>query len=100
MAKKRFSPSRKLNKGNVQRASDNKPVVYKIKNAGGRNVYTGVARRGRVQERLQEHMPRGSDPIPGADSFSVKQKPSIGGAKAEEKRIIKDEQPKHNEQSR
>ena len=100
MAKRRFSPTRKLNKRNIEKTPDKKPALYKIKNRKGDNVYTGVAQRGRVQERLQEHMPGGPDPIPGADSFSVKQKPSIGGAKGEEKRIIKDEQPKHNEQSR
>ena len=33
---------------------------------GGANNYIGVAKRGRVQDRLSEHLPGGPDAIPGA----------------------------------
>ena len=50
----------------ISKLPDNKPVVYKIFTDGGRNNYTGVAQRGRVQERLQEHLPGAKDHVPGS----------------------------------
>ena len=69
------------------RCSDNK----------GENIYTGVAKKGRVGERLTEHLRGGVDPIPGGSWFSIKQKRSISDARAEEKQVIKNEEPKQNE---
>lgn len=97
MAKKTFSKKTSLSKSNVSKVPNNKPAVYKIKNQKGKNIYTGVAQKGRVQDRLAEHMPKGTDPIPGAKSFSYKPKGSINSAKVEEKRIIKTEKPRYNE---
>ena len=48
----------KLNKQGIAKLPDNKPVVYKIQTGSGANNYTGIAQRGRVQER----------PGPGTDS--------------------------------
>ena len=62
MASKKVS----FNKQGIQKLPDDKPVLYRIETAGGKNNYTGVAKRGRVQERLVEHLPGGKDPIPGA----------------------------------
>ena len=55
-----------FNQKGIEKLPDNKPVVYKILTEGGKNNYTGVAQRGRVQERLQEHLPGGKDYVPGA----------------------------------
>ena len=96
MGTKRFSPTRRLNKTNISNVPTGKPIVYRLLNNGGDNVYTGTAKRQRSQERLQEHMPGGPDPIPGASSFQVKQMESIKKAQQEEKRIIEKEKPKHN----
>ncbi len=98
MPKQRFTPRQKFNKTNAGKTPNNKPAVYKIFNNKGENVYTGKAKKGRLQQRLKEHMPSGPDGVPGADSFSIKQKKSIGGAGSEEQRIIRQENPKHNEQ--
>ena len=46
----------KFNKTGIDKLPNNKPVVYKIITEGGRNNYTGIAQRGRVQERLEEHL--------------------------------------------
>ena len=100
MAKKRFSPKRNFNKTNIGKVPNDKPIVYEIKNNKGRNIYTGSAQRGRGQDRLMEHLSGGGDPVPGAQAFSIKPKPSIDSARAEEKRIIKSEKPKHNEQGK
>ncbi len=45
------------NKAGVEKLLNNKPVVYKILTVGRNNNYTGVAQRGRVRERLAEHLP-------------------------------------------
>ena len=96
MATKRFSPRRIFNKPDTQKAPTNKPIVYKLLNKEGTNIYTGKAKRGRGSERLEEHLPDGQDSIPGATTFQVKQKPSIVEAEKEEKQIIKREKPKYN----
>ncbi|MCL5075725.1 MAG: GIY-YIG nuclease family protein [Chloroflexi bacterium] len=98
MAGKRFSRSRDFNESSLEKAPKGKPVVYKIKNSDGNNIYTGSAKRGRVTERLKEHLPGGPDPIKGAVTFQVKQMGSIQEARAEEKKIIEKENPKHNKQ--
>jgi len=41
-------------------------------------------------------LPGGQDPIPGAKTFQIKQKPSIAEAEKEEKKIIEKEKPKYN----
>lgn len=96
MGAKRFSPTRKLNKTNIRDVPTGKPIVYRLLNNNGDNLYTGSAKRLRSQERLQEHMPGGPDPVPRASSFQVKQMESIKKAQQEEKRIIGKEKPKYN----
>ncbi len=98
MAKQRFTRRTRLNKSNARETSADKPAIYKLLNSSGDNIYTGVAKRGRLPKRLAEHLPGGSDPIPGAASYSYKPKKTIGGATTEERRIIRAEQPKHNDQ--
>jgi hypothetical protein len=88
-----------FNESGISALPDNKPVVYKILTEGGKNNYTGVAQRGRVQERLQEHLPNGKDPIPGT-KVQIEQLSSISDAQAKEKRVIARTQPKYNEQGK
>jgi hypothetical protein len=96
MATKRFSPRRNFNKTSTQKTLKNKPIVYKLMNKEGTNIYTGTAKRGRGPERLGDHLPGGLDPIPGAKTFQIKQKPSIAEAQKEEKQIIEKEKPKYS----
>ena len=83
----------------IEKLPDDKPVVYKILTPSGNNNYTGVAKRGRVQERLQEHLPGGKDPIPGA-KVQIEQMPTISEAEAKEARIISRSKPRYNEQGK
>ena len=53
MAKKTVS----FNRTGIAKLPNDKPVVYKIETEGGKNNYTGVAQRGRVQERLENILP-------------------------------------------
>ena len=89
----------KFNETGIEKLPDDKPVVYRILTPGGRNNYTGVAKRGRVQDRLEEHLPGGKDPIPGA-KVQIEQMPTIGEAEAKEARIISRTKPPHNEQGK
>ena len=56
--------TRKVNytKSGIEKLPDDKPVVYKILTKNGTNNYTGTAKRGRVRERIIEHL----DEIPGS----------------------------------
>ncbi len=73
-----------------------KPVVYKIKNQTGENIYAGVAKRGRVQDRLKEHLPGGPAPIPGGAKVQIEQMASICDAEKKETNIISRSKPKYN----
>ncbi len=96
MGTKRFSYKSSFTKTNISKAPKDKPAVYKLKDSKGKNIYIGVAKRGRIDDRLKEHLPGGPDPKSGVKSFQLKQMKSIDEAKREEKRIIKQENPKLN----
>ncbi len=85
-----------FNEAGIDKLPNGKPVLYKILTGGGRNNYTGVAKRGRVQDRLREHLPDGPDPIPGK-RIRIEQMSSIKDAKAKEGRVIKRTQPPYNQ---
>ncbi len=84
----------------IESLAKNKPIVYKIEDDSGTNIYTGVAKRGRVEDRLKEHLPGGKDPIPGGAKVKIEQKESIAEAEKSEARIIKRAQPLYNEQGK
>jgi predicted GIY-YIG superfamily endonuclease len=96
MATKRFSPKRNFTKKRIESVTNDKPIVYKLLNSKDINIYTGIAKRGRVEERLKEHLPNGPDHIKGAKSFQIKKMDHIENARNEEKKIIKTETPKFN----
>ena len=86
-----------FNDAGIGKLPNDKPVVYKILTGAGVNTYTGVAQRGRVRERLLEHLPGGKEPIRGA-KVQIEQMPSIDDARAKESRVIKRSQPPQNKQ--
>jgi len=85
-----------FNKDGIESLAKDKPVVYKILNDKDDNLYTGVAKRGRVEERLKEHLPSGPDPVRGGKKVVIDQKNSIGEALKAEARSIKRSQPPQN----
>lgn len=89
-----------FNKQGIERLAKNKPIVYKIKDGGGKNLYTGVAKRGRVEERLKEHLPGAKDPIRGGKRVEIQQKGSIDEAHKSEARIIRREMPPQNKKGK
>jgi hypothetical protein len=85
------------NKSGVEKLPDNRPVVYRIQTIGGKTNYVGVAKKGRVQDRIGEHLEDGI--IPGA-KVQIEQMPSIDAAKKKEENIISRTEPKYNEQGK
>lgn len=92
--------SGRFDKDGIGDLANDKPVVYQIENAKGDNIYTGVAKRGRVEERLNEHLPGAKDPIRGGTRVRIQQKPSIDEARKSEERIIKRQQPPQNKKGK
>ena len=87
----------KYNKEGAEKLPNDKPVIYKIKTDGGKTNYTGVAKKGRVRERIQEHLNDGL--IPGA-TVQIEQVATIAEAKQKEQNIISRSKPKYNEQGK
>ncbi|MDH4203698.1 MAG: hypothetical protein OEV87_12520 [Phycisphaerae bacterium] len=75
------------NKTSISKLPNDKPVVYKIKTDSGIVNYVGVAKRGRVQECLAEHLPGGKDYVPGA-KVQIEQVCSIADARKKERTVI------------
>lgn len=80
----------------IEGLEKNKPVVYNIENKNGKILYIGVAKRGRVEDRLKDHLPGGSDPVRGGTKVKIQQKSSITDARKAESRAIKQKQPPRN----
>ena len=87
----------KFNPKGIAKLPEDKPVLYRIQTEGGKTNYVGTAKRGRVQERLQEHIDAAE--IPGA-KVQIQQMPSIRDAEKTEANIIARTQPKYNEQGK
>lgn len=87
----------KFNRTGASQLPNDKPVVYKIQTRGGKTNYVGVAKRGRVQDRIREHLNAGQ--IPGA-KVQIEQVSSIQDAQKKEQNIISRTKPKYNDQGK
>lgn len=79
----------------IENLPNDKPVLYRIKTENGNDNYVGVAQRGRVRERIAEHLGK----IPGS-YVTIEQFSSINDARAKEANVIKRSQPKYNKQGK
>jgi len=86
---------RKYNKTAISDLPNDKPALYRIMTASGNLNYAGVAQKGRVTDRIIEHLGE----IPGA-TVSIEQFSSIKDARRKEKNVIKRSQPKYNKQDK
>jgi excinuclease UvrABC nuclease subunit len=84
----------------IDRLPNDKPVVYKIKDRGGENIYTGIAGKGSVRDRLEDHLPGHKDAIPGASKVQIDQQSSIRDAERKEANIITRSKPKYNQRGK
>jgi len=89
----------KFTPAGIAKLPNDKPAVYSIQTESGRTNYIGSAQRGRVRERLQEHLPGARDPVPGA-KVQVQQAHRIDAARRTEARAIARTQPKYNKQGK
>jgi len=96
----KFNRTQKFTKSNIERIPEDKAIVYKIKNSMGENLYTGIAGRGRGQDRLLEHKELRREAILGGTRFQIAQTKTKDRAEQIEKQIIKKEQPKFNIQKK
>lgn len=94
----KFSRTQKFTKENIAKVPQNKAIIYKIKSREGENLYTGIAGRGRSQDRLLEHKNVKKEQIPEGTRFQYAQVKTKDRARQIEKSIVKKEQPEHNEQ--
>jgi len=79
------------NSKGIENLPNDKPVLYRIETSSGNPNYVGVAKRGRVNERLTEHLGE----IPGS-KVKIEQFSSIKDAREKEQRVIKKNSPKYN----
>ena len=85
----------KYNPKGIGNLPEGKPVLYRIENESGNLNYAGVAKRGRVQERISEHLGE----IPGS-KVRIEEFSSIREAEKKEANVIKRNQPKYNKQGK
>ena len=94
----KFRRTQKFTKINIANVPQNKAIIYQIKNKVGKNLYTGIASRGRGQDRLIEHKDIKKEQIPEGTKFQYAQVKTKDRAHQIEKAIIKKEQPEYNDQ--
>lgn len=80
-----------FNKTGIGKLPNDKPVLYKIQTPSGNTNYAGIAKKGRVQDRLSEHLGN----IPGA-KVQIEQFSSIRDAAKKESNVISRSKPKYN----
>jgi len=85
----------KYNKQGINQLPDDKPVLYRIKTESGNLNYVGIAQRGRVRERITEHLKE----IPGA-KVQIEQFSSIKDAGKKEINVIHRTLAKYNKQGK
>jgi len=94
----KFDRTQKFTKQNIAKVPTNKTIIYKIKSSSNKNLYTGIAGRGKGEDRLLDHKLLKKDKIPGGTKFQYTQVKNKDIAKRIEKQIIKKERPMFNEQ--
>ncbi len=90
----------KLSLSGIQSLPNDKPVVYKVLSRSRDNIYTGVAKKGNVQHRLEDHLPGHRDAVPGAAKVQIDQQSSIRAAERKERNVISRSKPKYNQQGK
>jgi predicted GIY-YIG superfamily endonuclease len=92
----KFTNAKKFNKTNIKNIPENKPILYRLLNNSNKELYTGIAKRNRTQDRLSEHLTIKKEKISGATKVKIAQFPNLENAKKTEKKLIKELKPKFN----
>lgn len=91
----RLGGSKPFTKTTIENLPNDRPTLYVLERYN-KPLYAGVAKRGRVQDRLKEHLDRND--APGATTVRVRPMPSIDEARVAEREFIKDKAPPFNDQ--
>lgn len=83
------------NQTSIDKLPNDKPVLYRIETESGNLNYTGIAKKGRVTDRIKEHLGE----IPGA-KVSIERFSRITDARSKEKNVIARNKPKYNKQDK
>jgi len=97
---RKFTNSKKFNKTTLNNIPEEKPILYRLLNNSGDELYDGIAKKSRVRERLLEHLSLKKEKIPGATKIKFMQFSSIEKARKAEKELIRKLQPKFNDQDK
>lgn len=86
----------RFSKKAIRQLPDSKPGIYIIKNNSGANMFTGIAKRGQVQETLLSHFYGGGNTyVPGA-WLRFEQYSNLTDCNTRLKAILENEKPKYN----
>ena len=85
-----------LTEDGINQLPKNKTIVYKIKDKNGDNIYTAIAKRGKVISSLRDHLPIGGNPKAGGIKVQIHQKKTLASAMRAESKLINDDKPKYN----
>jgi len=77
----KFTNAKKFNKTNIKTISEDKPIIYRLLNNSNQELYTGVAKRNRTQDRLREHLTIKKEKIIGATKMKITQAPNLKSEK-------------------
>ncbi|MBU3626346.1 GIY-YIG nuclease family protein [Polynucleobacter sp. JS-Safj-400b-B2] len=98
MATKKTTP---LTKAGIRKISSEKPGVYDIKNQQGDSEYVGMAKKGRMQGRVEEHLPTSAkDPVKNGSKVKITNTKTKEAALKKEKQLIKSKQPPQNKKGK
>ena len=86
-----------LTEDGINQAPRNKTIVYKIKDKNGDNIYTGIAKRGKVISSLKEHLPTGGNPKADGIKVQIHQKKTLSSALRARSKFADEERPKCNQ---
>ena len=89
-----------FNSDGIEKLPNDKPVVYKVLDRKGENIYTGIAKKGNVCSRLTGHFPGHKDAVPGGVKVQIDQQSSIRDAEKKETNIISRSKPKYNKRGK
>lgn len=88
-------------KSGTKKISSETPGVYDIQNKKGKSEYVGMAKKGRMQERVKEHLPTSTkDPIKNGSKVKITNTKTKEAALRKEKQLIKSKQPSQNKKGK
>lgn len=96
MAIKKFTALKPITKANIEKVPADKPGVYRIKNSQNKTLYIGMAKGGRLDERIAEH----KGEFKGGTRFQYKLAPNKEVAKKMEREEIKNWKPIFNKKDK